>query len=111
MVAAFLAASREGNFDALVALLDPDVVLRADAAAVAVGATEEVRGAAEVAETFSGRARAARAALIDGAPGAVWVQGGVPRIAFTFTISEGKIVGIGLLADGLEDRDIEILTD
>src|SRR4051812_38760817 len=76
IVAAFLAASRDGNFDALLALLDPGVVLRADSAAVSAGATGEVRGAAEVAGTFVGRARAARLALINGEAGAVWAQGG-----------------------------------
>jgi RNA polymerase sigma factor (sigma-70 family) len=99
VVAAFLAASRGGDFDTLLALLDPDVVLRADAAAVQTGATPEVRGAREVAGTFSGRARAARLALIDGAPGAVWSRGGRPVIVFGFTVQGGKIVAIDLLAD------------
>ena len=56
---AFLAAARDGRFEALLALLDPDVVVRADRAAVEAGASEEVRGAEAVAGTFSGRARAA----------------------------------------------------
>jgi RNA polymerase sigma-70 factor, ECF subfamily len=99
VVEAFLAASREGKFEALVALLDPDVVLRADQAAVQAGASTEVRGAAAVAGTFSGRARAARPALVDGAPGAVWTAGGRPRMVFGFTITEGRIVRIDLLAD------------
>ena len=72
VVDAFLAASRGGDFGALVALLDPEVVLRADAAAVRAGASGEVHGAAEVAGTFSGRARAARPALVNGAAGLVW---------------------------------------
>src|SRR3989442_11589702 len=67
VVKAFLAASRGGDFDALVALLDPDVVLQADSAAVQAGASSEVRGAAAVAGTFSGRARLARPALVNGA--------------------------------------------
>ena len=58
VVDAFLAASRAGDFDALLALLDPDVVLRADRTAVEFGADEEVIGSPAVAETFSGRARA-----------------------------------------------------
>jgi RNA polymerase sigma factor (sigma-70 family) len=99
VVDAFLAASREGDFDALVALLDPDVVLRADRAAVRTGASEEVRGAAAVATSFSGRARAARPALVDGAPGAVWAPGGRPRVVFGFTVTDGRIVRIDLLAD------------
>jgi RNA polymerase sigma factor (sigma-70 family) len=99
VVDAFLAAAREGDFDALVALLDPDVVLRADPAAVQAGSAAEVRGAPAVAETFSGRARFARPALVDGAAGAVWAPGGRPRVVFAFTIAGGRITGIDLVAD------------
>ena len=99
VVDAFLAASRGGDFAALLAVLDPDVVLRADDAAVRAGADREVRGAAAVAESFAGRARAARPALVDGVPGAVWAPGGKPRVVIGFTIRHGKIVRIDLLAD------------
>jgi RNA polymerase sigma factor (sigma-70 family) len=99
VVEAFLAASRGGDFEALLAVLDPDVVLRADGAAVRLGATGEVRGAAAVAETFSGRARAARPALVDGVPGLVWAAGGRPRVVFNFTIRDGTIVEIEMVAD------------
>ncbi len=111
VVDAFLAASRGGDFDALLALLDPDVVLRADGAAVSVGASREVRGAASVAGTFSGRARFAQPALVDGAVGAVWAPGGQPRVVFDFTIRHGKIVAIDLLADPehLHQIDLEVL--
>jgi RNA polymerase sigma-70 factor (ECF subfamily) len=111
VIDAFLAASRGGDFDALLALLDPDVVLRADDAAVQMGAAKEVRGAAKVAETFSGRARAAHPALVDGDPGLVWVQQGRPRTVFDFTMTRGKIVEIELLADPdrLRQLDLEIL--
>lgn len=98
IVAAFLAASREGNFDALLKLLAPDVVLRADAAAATLGATPELRGATAVAGTFSGRARVARVALIDGAVGAVWCQEDRLRIAFEMTITGERISTIALLA-------------
>jgi RNA polymerase sigma-70 factor (ECF subfamily) len=108
VVDAFLAASREGDFNALLALLDPDVVLRGDAAAVLAGTPSEVRGAAAVAGTFSGRARVALPALIDGAPGAVWAPGGRPRVAFAFTIADGKIVAIELLADPERLRHVEM---
>src|SRR5215475_9072480 len=70
VVDAFLAASRAGDFEALLALLDPDVVLRADPTAISIGAIAEVSGAEGVATTFVGRARAALPALIDGAAGA-----------------------------------------
>lgn len=99
VVDAFLAASRGGDFEELLALLDPDVVLRADAAAVQMGAASEVRGAAAVAETLSGRARAARPALVDGVAGLVWAVEGVPQVVFAFTIADGRISGIELIAD------------
>ena len=113
VVDAFLAASRGGDFDALVALLDPDVVLRADAATVQVGAAGEVRGAVAVADTFSGRARAAQPALVNGAVGAVWAPKGQPRIVFGFTIRRGKIVEIEILADPMRLRhlDLAVLKD
>ena len=111
VVDAFLAASRGGDFDALLAVLDPDVVLRADHAAVGVGASAEVRGAAAVAGTFAGRARQAQPALINGAVGAVWAPNGRPRIVFDFTVTGGKIVGIDILADPerLHGLDLAIL--
>ena len=113
VVDAFLAASRDGDFEALVRLLDPDAVQRADRVAVEAGASSEVRGAAAVAETFSGRARAAKLALVDGFAGAVWAQGGQPRVVFGFTIEEGKIVEIELLAapEQLARLDLAILND
>jgi RNA polymerase sigma factor (sigma-70 family) len=99
LVDAFLAASRRGDFGALLTVLDPEVVVRADGAAVRMGAEAEVRGAAEVAETFSGRARAARPAVVDGAAALVWMVEGQPRMVFGFTIEDGKIAAIDLLAD------------
>jgi RNA polymerase sigma factor (sigma-70 family) len=108
VVAAFLAASRGGDFDALLAVLDPDVVLRADGAAVQAGASGEVRGAPAVAETFSGRARAAQLALVDGVAGAVWAPGGHPRVVFGFRISRGMIVEIELLADPARLRTLDL---
>jgi RNA polymerase sigma-70 factor (ECF subfamily) len=107
-VDAFLAASRSGDFAALLALLDPDVVLRADAAAVQTGATTDVIGARAVAEQFAGQARAARPAYIDGAAGLVWMQGGQTRVVFDFTIVDGKIAEIEILADPARLSDLEI---
>jgi len=113
IVDAFLAASRGGDFDALLAVLDPDVVLRADRAAVQIGASSEVRGAAAVAETFSGRARAAQPALVDRSAGLVWAQRGLPRAAFAFTIEGGTIVEIEMIADPdrLRELDPVIISD
>jgi RNA polymerase sigma-70 factor (ECF subfamily) len=94
-------------------VLDPDVVLRADPAAVRTGASAEVRGAPAVAGTFLGRARVARPALVDGAVGAVWAPGGRPRVVFSFTITRGKIVAIDILADPerLRQLDLAVLDD
>jgi RNA polymerase sigma-70 factor (ECF subfamily) len=99
VVDAFLAASRGGDFGALLALLDPDVVLRVDGAAANMGASGGIRGAAAVARQFAGRAQVARVALVEGAVGAVWAQHGEPRVVFSFTMARGKIVAIDLIAD------------
>jgi RNA polymerase sigma-70 factor, ECF subfamily len=119
IVGAFLAAAREGDFAGLLAVLDPDVVLRADAAAVlgsaareAAGAPKlapEVRGAAAVAEAFAGRARGAQLALVDGAVGAVWAPGGRPRAVFRFTVSDGKIAGIDVVVDPERVRGLKVV--
>jgi RNA polymerase sigma factor (sigma-70 family) len=108
LVRAFLAASRAGNFSALLALLDPGATLRADAAAMAMGGAAYwqnpdmqggVKGADAVARMFSGRARAAQPSFIDGEPGAVWVHEGEVRVAFRFTITDDRIAAIDLIAD------------
>ncbi len=113
VVDAFLAAARGGDLDALVALLDPDVMVRADTTAVRMGASTEVRGAPAVAETFSGRARAAQPALVNGVAGLVWAQRGVPQVVFGFTITGGKVVEIEMVADPerLEALDLVLLDD
>jgi len=108
IVEAFLAAAREGEFAALLSLLDPDVVLRADSAAVALGAASEVRGSEAIAGFFSGRARAARPALIDGAPGLAVVAGGKTRIVLGFTIAGGRIIAIDAIADPEQIRDLAV---
>ncbi|WP_067572872.1 sigma-70 family RNA polymerase sigma factor [Nocardia acidivorans] len=99
VVEAFLSASREGDFAALLALLDPDVVLRSDPAAIAFGSAAELRGMDAVAEMFCGRAQGARPARVDGRAGAIWSVGGNPRVVFDFTVAGGRIIGIELLAD------------
>ena len=111
VVDAFLAASRNGDFDALVALLDPDIVLQADPAAVQMGSPEEVRGAHGVAGIFSGRALGAEPALIGGAVGIAWAVGGRTKVAWDFTIRHGKIVHIDMLAapESLDDLDLTML--
>jgi RNA polymerase sigma-70 factor (ECF subfamily) len=119
IVEAFLAASRDGDFERLLTLLDPDVALRADRAAVEASAARqgqgapplaaEVRGASMVAKVFSGRARAAQLALINGVAGAVWAVGGQPRGAFTFTIADGKISTIDIVVDPEHVRQLNVV--
>lgn len=108
LVRAFLEASRFGNFAALLTLLDPAVTLRADAAVMAMGAAAYwqsdglsggLEGAEAVAKSFAGRAQAAQPTLVNGVPGLIWVQGGQPRVAFAFTIANGKIAAIELIAE------------
>jgi RNA polymerase sigma-70 factor (ECF subfamily) len=110
VVRAFLAASRNGDLGALVAMLDPDVVVRADSAAVRTGAEAETRGAQAVAAMFSGRARAAKLALIDGVAGLVWASGGRPRMVFSFTLADGKITAIDLLGDPAVLEQLDVVT-
>ncbi len=104
IVEAFFKASRDGDLQGLLAVLDPDVVLRPDATALKMGTrtgwiTSELHGARAVAEQFNGAAQAAQLALIDGVPGAVWSANGRPVVAFAFTIREGKVTEIRLVAD------------
>ena len=98
LVDAFLAAARKGEFDRLLALLAPEVVLSADRTAAEMGAAPEIHGAAEVA-AFSRRARGATPALLDGAAAAVWMVGGQPRVVYSFTTSGEQITAIDLIAD------------
>jgi RNA polymerase sigma-70 factor, ECF subfamily len=112
VVDAFLAAARDGDFDALVAVLDPDVVLRADRAALPADAPREVRGAPAVARrALVGRARAARPALVDGAVGVVVAPRGRLLMVLDFKIRGGKIVEIDAVADPerLNQLDLALL--
>jgi RNA polymerase sigma factor (sigma-70 family) len=100
VVDAFLATAHNGDFDALVAVLDPEVVLRADRAAVLTVVSREVRGAPEVARRAAkGRARAARPALVSGAIGVVVAPRGRLILVLGFTFRDQKIVEIDAIAD------------
>lgn len=99
VVEAFLAASRDGDFEGLLAVLDPEVVFRADAAAQRLGSLAEIRGATAVAETFKGRAQTAKPALVDGGPGLAVILGGQLRIVLQFTIVGDRIVAFEAIAD------------
>jgi RNA polymerase sigma-70 factor (ECF subfamily) len=112
LVDAFLTASRNGDFEALLALLDPEIVLRADYGPVP--ASREVRGARAVAKgalAYSRYARLARPALVNGAAGLVVAPGGEPFAVMGFTIVRGKIVEIDILTDPtrLAQLDLEVI--
>jgi len=108
VVDAFLAASRAGNFEALLTLLDPEVVFRADRAAMATGASAEMRGAVSVAKQFLGRAQAARPVLVNGAVGAIVAPRGRLFVALRVTIKEGKITEINAIADPEHLRTLDL---
>ena len=102
VVDAFLAASRGGDFEALVAVLDPDVVLRADYGSLRTGAAKLLRGARVVASqavTFSKFAPLAQPVLVNGQAGLLTAPNGRPFSLMAFTVSGGKIVEIDILAD------------
>src|SRR5579884_439323 len=102
LVRAFFAASRAGDFSALLKLLDPAAALRADAFVASFGAAPLVEGAAAIADTFVGRWRGSRAAFpasIGGEPAAVWLHEGRPRVLFRFTVAGERIAAIDLVGD------------
>lgn len=97
-VAACLAASRAGDSEALRALLDPDVALRADPTAVRAG-VRPAHGAGAVAPALAARTRKARPALVDGAAGLTLTRGGRPDTVFSFTVLDGRVTSVDVLAD------------
>jgi RNA polymerase sigma factor (sigma-70 family) len=112
VVDAFLAAARGGDFDALLAVLDPDVVLRADRGAVSPGALREVRGARAVAEQalfFSRLVEFVQPVLVNGAAGIVsWLPGRRPFSIMGFTVAQGRIVEIDVLSDPARLRQLDL---
>jgi RNA polymerase sigma factor (sigma-70 family) len=116
VVDAFFAAARGGDFDALVAVLDPEVVLRSDGGVVRPGASVVVRGARAVAKralTFAQPSAFVRPALVNGAAGVVVAADGRPLSVMGFTVRRGKIVAIDVLADPerLRQLDLSVLDD
>jgi RNA polymerase sigma-70 factor (ECF subfamily) len=107
VVEAFLAAARNNDLAGLIAVLDPDVVLRGDAAAAALGGHPETRGAAAVAAQFAGRAAAARPALIDGTLGIVVAPRGRLLLVLLPTIADGRIVRLEAVADPARLRTLD----
>ena len=116
VVDAFFAAARDGDFDALVAVLDPDVVSRTDGGTLRPGATGVVRGAHEVAAralTFARLSPFVRPALVNGAAGAVVAPRGEPFSVMGFTVVGGRIVEIDAITDPerLRELDLAVLDD
>ncbi|MGH9250723.1 MAG: RNA polymerase sigma factor SigJ [Acidimicrobiales bacterium] len=116
VVDAFFAAARDGDFDALVAVLDPDVVLRSDGGAARPGVSVVVQGAEAVAKravTFARLSPFVRRALVNGAAGVVVAPGGRPVSVMGFTVRGGRIVEIHSVADPdrLRQLDLPALDD
>jgi RNA polymerase sigma-70 factor (ECF subfamily) len=113
LVTAFIKAARDGDFDGLLAVLDPEVVVRADRAAVGIGGLPEVRGARDLAQRIMGRARNARLALVARAVGVVFVRGGRLGAVLRFTFADGKIAAIDVVADpkSLSQLNLTVLND
>jgi RNA polymerase sigma-70 factor, ECF subfamily len=111
VVDAFLAAARSGDMAGLLAVLDPDVVLRADRAAVRLGGVAELSGAAAVAANFKGKAQQARSALVDGALGVVVAPQGRLLLVLNLTFAGDRIASIDVVADPdrLEALDLSTL--
>jgi RNA polymerase sigma-70 factor (ECF subfamily) len=102
VVNAFLAAAHGGDFEGLLALLDPNIEIRADATASRMGRADEIRDAAELARrVVQGGARFGRAALVDGQMGIVVAPRGRLLLVFRFTIENGRITAV----EGIADRD------
>ena len=111
VVEAFLAASRAGDLDAVLAVLSPDVVRRADSAGISAGRPPEVRGARTVAEeivVFGRNARFADLAVIDGAVGLVIAPRGRLKLAIAFTIEAERITGYELIAEPARLRTLDL---
>src|SRR5262245_38994946 len=95
----FLTASRNGDLDGLLAVLDPEVVLRADRIQLPAGGPHVIHGATDVARFFSGRARAARPALIDGGLGVIVAPQGKLLLVLHVSIDHGRIVTLEAVSD------------
>ena len=99
LVDAFLLAAREGNFEALLTMLDPQVVMRGDEAAIRMGGPRQLSGAHAVAKSFQGRAQEARFILADGAPAILVAPNGRLLLVLGVTFQGGKIAAIEAIAD------------
>ena len=110
VVDAFLRAARGGDFDSLMQLLDPEVVLLPDAAAVAMGSLRETRGAAAVASALSGGAQGAILAIVDGVAAFVWAPAGRSAASCSSRSDDDRIVAIDVTGDAERIRELDIVT-
>jgi RNA polymerase sigma-70 factor (ECF subfamily) len=113
VVDAFLAAAHRDDFDALLAVLDPEVVLRVDGGPVPAGTSRVVRGSRAVAGqalAFSHLGLVVQTALVNGAAGVVSFLDGQPFAVLAFTVSSGKVVEIDILADPARLRQLALTT-
>jgi RNA polymerase sigma-70 factor, ECF subfamily len=108
VVDAFLAASRDGDFEGLLAVLDPQVVFRPDLTARLPGPRQEVRGATQVAKLFSGRAQAARIAMVNGEIGIVVAPRGRLLLVLVPTVENGKIVALDVVGGADRLRAVKL---
>lgn len=109
VVDAFLRAARGGDFEGLIGILDPDVVLRPDAAALSMGSLGETHGATAVADSLAGGAQTALPALVDGIPALVWAVRGEVRAVIEFTLDKDKIAAINVAADPTRIGQLDIV--
>jgi RNA polymerase sigma-70 factor (ECF subfamily) len=122
IVSAFLMASRSGDLQGLLQILDPNIILRADSVAIQTSTAnkdrgapqfeKEMRGSGAIAEVFKGRAVAAQAAFINDQAGATWIAGGIPRVVFAFTVVDGKITEIGVIMnqEDLSEMEVKVIS-
>ena len=109
LVDTFLRAARGGDFESLLQVLHPDVVLRPDAAALQMGSLREMRGATEVANALSGGARVAQRVLVDGVAALAWAPGGHIRGVIEFVVSDGRIIELRVTGDAERIAQLDIV--
>ena len=109
LVDTFLRAARGGDFEALLQVLHPDVVLRPDAAALQMGSLRELHGAADVANALSGGARVAQRVLVDGVTALAWAPGGQIRGVIEFVVSDGRIIELRVTGDAERIAQFDIV--
>jgi ketosteroid isomerase-like protein len=113
LIDVFLAASRTGDFEKLLKVLDPNVVLRNDTAFAPVSNSPVVHGSQAVAEQFAGRAQGARPVLVNGSVGVIVAPRGRLLFVLELTVADGKITEIDMIADQarIHQLNLSVLND